>query len=155
MVIDMLLTLIYKRLRSLWRTYGTMNNIVVAVALVVAASWAWGSISVMQTNFTAQKQVDSQKRQLQLTQLEVDTLKFQQNYYNSDEYKDLAARQDLGLVSPGEKVLILPANSVKVQQEDKTDTDREVATAQAAEPNSNVGQWMDFFAGRDASSLHD
>lgn len=150
-----MLTPIYKRLRHYWRTYGTMNNVVVAAALLVATSWVWGSISVMQTNFTAQKMVDSQKRQLLLTQLQVDTLKFQQNYYNSDEYKDLAARQDLGLVSPGEKVLILPPNSVTTQQEDKADTAREAAVTPVGESTSNVSQWLDFFSGRDAQGLQD
>ena len=144
---------IYKRLRHYWRVYGTMNNIVVAVALLVATSWVWGSISVMQTNFTAQKMVDSQKRQLLLTQLQVDTLKYQQNYYNSDEYKDLAARQNLGLVTPGEKVLILPANSAAVQQQDKVDTAREAAVTPADGSTSNVSQWLDFFSGRDAQGL--
>ena len=148
-----MLTTLYKWLRHYWRVYGTLNNIVVAVALLVAASWVWGSISVMQTNFTAQKMVDSQNRQLLLTQLQVDTLKYQQNYYNSDEYKDLSARQDLGLVSPGEKVLILPPNSVTTRQDDKADTARQVALTPVDESTSNVSQWLDFFSGRDAQGL--
>ena len=83
---------IKKKLYHSWRVYGTMNNIVVAVALLIAASWAWGSISVMQRNFTLQKDADEQQRQLELSQLQVDTLQYQQNYYKSDEYKDLSAR---------------------------------------------------------------
>ena len=66
---------IQKRVRHLWRTYGTLNNIVMAVALAIAASWVWGTITQMQTNFAAQKAVDDQQRQLQLSQLEVETLK--------------------------------------------------------------------------------
>ena len=148
-----MLTTIYKRLRHYWRAYGTLNNVVVLVALLVATSWVWGSISVMQTNFTAQKMVDSQKRQLLLTQLQVDTLKFQQNYYNSDEYKDLAARQNLGLVTPGEKVLILPANSPATLQQDKNDAARAAAITPTDKSTSNVSQWLDFFSGRDAKGL--
>jgi cell division protein FtsB len=148
-----MLTTLYKRFRHYQRVYGTLNNGVILVALIVAASWVWGSISVMQTNFSAQKMVDEQKRQLELTQLQVDTLKYQQNYYNSDEYKDLAARQDLGLVSPGEKVLILPPNSATAQQQDKLDAKREVASAQTSEPTSNFEQWLEFFNGRAARGL--
>ena len=148
-----MLTTLYKRFRHYQRVYGTLNNGVILVALIVAASWVWGSISVMQTNFSAQKMVDEQKRQLELTQLQVDTLKYQQNYYNSDEYKDLAARQDLGLVSPGEKVLILPPNSATAQQQDKLDAKREVTSAQATEPVSNFEQWLELFNGRAARGL--
>ena len=92
---------------------------ILAVALLIAASWAWGSVTVMQRNFALQKDADEQQRQLQLTQLEVDTLQYQQNYYKSDEYKDLAARKFLGLASPGEKVLILPPNSQAAKEESR------------------------------------
>jgi uncharacterized protein YoxC len=78
-----MLTALYKRLQHYKRVYATLNNGVVLIALVVAVSWVWGSISVMQTNFSAQKMVDEQKRQLELTQLQVDTLKYEQNYYKS------------------------------------------------------------------------
>ena len=53
---------IQKRVRHLWRTYGTLNNIVMVVALAIAASWAWGTVTQMQTNFAAQKAVDEQTR---------------------------------------------------------------------------------------------
>lgn len=148
-----MLTALYKRLQHYKRVYATLNNGVILIALIVAVSWVWGSISVMQTNFSAQKMVDEQKRQLELTQLQVDTLKYEQNYYNSDEYKDLAARQDLGLVSAGEKVLILPANSAAVQQQDTLDAKREAATTQTSEPASNFEQWLEFFNGRAARGL--
>lgn len=152
----MSLTLIYRKLQHLWRVYGTRNNILLAVALIIAAGWAWGTVSVMQTNFTAQKRVDTQRRELELTQLEVDTLKYQQNYYNSDEYKDLAARQNLGLVKPGEKVLILPPNSSAAQAESKAD---ELAAqgepSKTIEARGNVAQWFDFFSGKAANSLQE
>ena len=144
---------ISKRLRHLWHTYGSLNNIVMVVALLIAASWAWGSISIMQTNFDAQKVVDDQKRQLELTQLQVDTLQYQQNYYNSDEYKDLAAREDLGLASPGEKELILPPNSAKAKQEDNVDAQQQLTQPTVGSAQNNFDQWMGFLLGTTAGSL--
>ena len=148
-----MLTALYKRLQHYKRAYATLNNGVILIALVAAVSWVWGSISVMQTNFSAQKMVDEQKRQLELTQLQVDTLKYEQNYYNSDEYKDLAAREDLGLVSSGEKVLILPPNTAAVKQQDTLDAKRETSSVQTNEPTSNFEQWVQFFSGRAARGL--
>ena len=139
---------IKKRLSSLWRQYGTMNNIVVAVALLVAASWAWGSVTVMQRNFALQREADEQERQLQLSQLEVDTLQYQQNYYKSDEYKDLAARTYLGLASPGEKVLVLPPNTDAAKDDDAT----KKTTPQKTGSISNLDQWLNFLLGNNSEA---
>lgn len=146
---------IKKKLRHLWNTYGTLNNIVIVVALLIATGWAWGSISIMQTNFAAQKMVDSQKRELDLMQLEVDTLQYQQNYYKSDEYKDLAARTNLGLAAPGEKVLLLPKNSPAVVMADKESEKKSLApSTRATTPaSSNFDQWINFFLGNNAEVL--
>jgi cell division protein FtsB len=149
-----MLTNIQKRAKHYWRIYGTMNNIVVVVALVIAASWAWGSVMVMQRNFALQKDADEQQRQLELTQLEVETLKYQQNYYSSDEYKDLAARTYLGLASPGEKVLILPPNSASVKDEAvRLATKPVVVTKNTA--RNNIDQWINFLAGNSALHLRE
>ncbi len=149
----MTLMSIEKKFRHLWRTYGTLNNIVMVVALVVAASWAWGTIAQMQTNFAAQKAVDDQRRELQLTELEVATLQYQQNYYKSDEYKELSARKDLGLVLPGEKVLALPANSQAVKDADAADAKRGSTQATQAATGSNLEQWLQFLTGQSARGL--
>jgi len=149
----MTLTAIQKKLRHLWRTYGTLNNMVMAVALFVAAGWAWGTIAQMQTNFAAQKAVDDQKRELQLTELEVATLKYQQNYYKSDEYKELSARQNLGLVLPGEKVLVLPPNSQAVKDADAADEKRETVRVQQTVTGTNLEQWLQFLTGQNAKGL--
>lgn len=127
--------------------YLTLNNVVIAAAIVLAISWAWGSIGLMQRNYGLQRDVDAQKRQAELLELQVATMKYQQEYYKSDEYKDLAARQYLGLASPGEKVLILPANSDKAKKDDTP----QVQQAQA-EPPSNLEQWFNFLLGNNASS---
>ncbi len=144
---------IQKRVRHLWRTYGTLNNIVMVVALAIAASWVWGTITQMQTNFAAQKAVDDQQRQLQLTQLEVETLKYQRSYYGSDEYKDLAAREKLGLVAPGEKVLILPPNSQAVKTADAAEAKRTTQRIIAKTTDNNLTQWMKFLTGQSARGL--
>jgi len=127
--------------------YLTMNNITVGVALLVAAGWAWGSIAMMQRNYALQRDVESQKRDAEILELEVANMRFEQNYYKSDEYKDLAAREHLGLASPGEKVLILPANSDAAKRE------QESAVVQAvSEPPSNFDQWVNFLIGNNAAS---
>lgn len=152
-VITMSIAGITKLAVHLWRRYGTMNNIVTAGALLVAAGWAWGSVTTMQRNFTLQREVDAKRRELELTDLEVQTLQYQQNYYKSDEYKDLAAREHLGLASPGEKVLLLPPNSEAVTQSDAQAAQVVQVTSGATLAASNFDQWMNFLSGASARDL--
>ena len=144
---------IKKRARHLWRIYGTLNNVVISVALVIAASFAWGAIFTMETNFTAQKAVEDLKREQQVTQLEVDMLKFKQNYYKTDEYKDLAARESLGLASPGEKVLMLPPNSDAVKRLDDREAGQTTSMVATTASMSNFEQWMSLLNGGEARAL--
>ena len=141
--------------RYVWGRFATLNFGVAAIAAVVALSWVWGSVSMIQTNFDAQKVVDERQHELEVLQLEVATLQYQQNYYQSDEYKDLEARAKLGLVSPDEKVLILPDNSQAVQQQDAADNQSSVsvATQNSSSTKSNFQQWIDFLSGNSASQL--
>lgn len=125
--------------------YFTLNNVVVVVALFVAASWAWGSVSVMGRNYELQKEVDAKARQQRLLELENQTLTYQQRYYKSDEYKELAVRERLGLVRPGEKVLILPPNSAEATAADAVFEEKQTA-GQAVKP-SNAEQWINFLFG--------
>jgi len=121
----------------------TTNNIVALVALFIAVSWAWGSVNVLQRNYALQREIDDKNRDLKLTQLKVQTERFQQSYYKSDEYKELAVRQRLGLIFPDEKVLILPENSKEAALSDKrNDAERTIAL----QP-TNVEQWMNFLFG--------
>ncbi|NCU37641.1 hypothetical protein EOL96_01070 [Candidatus Saccharibacteria bacterium] len=135
-------------LRHLWYRYATMNNIVMAVGVFIAIGWAWGSITTMQRNFALQREVDAQSRQLELTSLEVETLQYQQNYYRSDEYKDLSAREHLGLASPDEKVLLLPPNSDAAKRDSLASASTDLLPLQSrATPTSNFDQWMNFLLG--------
>lgn len=123
--------------------YLTMNNVVIAVALVIGASWAWGSIGVMQRNYSLQKEIDTKSRQEKLIDLETQNLAYEQKYYQSSEYKELAMRERLGLGMPGEKVLILPSNSKRAKAQGQPGSETPVSV----EPESNFQQWVNFLFG--------
>lgn len=131
--------------------YMTMNNAVMAVAAVIAISWAWASVGVVQKNYALQREVDDKRRQQQLIELQTETLAYEQRYYKSTEYLSLEARERQGLGDPGERVLVLPlntANAKAVDQDPGQATVRPTASA-SAEP-SNIQQWANFlFGGND------
>ena len=132
--------------------YLTFNNLVILTAFLIAAGWIWGSLQVMQRNYALQKEVDYKGRQLQLVQLQRDSLELQKRYYQTNEYKELAARESLGLVMPGESVLILPDNSAPAIAADRERS----STAQSApvETTSNLEQWLNFLFGGYSRSIN-
>ena len=140
------------RLRPLYyrlkHQYFTVNNAVIAVAAVIALSWAWGSVSVMQRNYELQRRLDAKERELLLTQLEVETLEYQKRYHESREYQELAAREYLGLAQPGEKVLYLPPNSAKAKNLDESSR----PAPKQLHP-SNFEQWLNFLSGSNVRDL--
>ena len=130
--------------------YLTFNNLVILAALLIAAGWAWGSLQVMQRNYALQREVDYKKRQLQLAELQKENLRLQNKFYQTDEYKELALRDSLGLVMPGEKLLILPENSAEAKAADKEATQTTDTTVQET---SNLEQWLNFLFGGYSKSM--
>ncbi len=125
------------------RDYLTFNNLVILVAFLIAASWVWGSLQVMQRNYGLQRAVDQKTRELAIAQLQRDSLELQKRFFQTNEYKELAARETLGLVMPGENLLILPANSAAASAEEAKPAEATVIET----PASNLEQWINFLFG--------
>lgn len=131
--------------------YANINTFVILVAFLIAAGWVWGSLGVMQRNYLLQKEVDHKKRQLQLAELQKESLELQNRYYQTNEYKELALRESQGLVMPGEKVLILPENSESVKESDSSKGS--ITSSGEALGESNLQQWMNFLFGGYSKSI--
>lgn len=132
----------YKPLVRKIRALATLNNGVLVVAILIASTWVWSTIEAIQHNFTLQQQVDALGQQISVEDLQNKALQLQKAYYNSDQYLELSAREHLGVASPGEKVVILPPNTVQ--------TPAAVAPANQAPvaSRSNFAQWMYFLFGK-------
>ncbi len=130
--------------------YLTLNNIVVAIGLMIAAGWVWGSLGVLQRNYALQKELDDKSRQLIVAQLDTASAQLEQRYYQTDEYKELAVRERLGLVTPGESVLILPPNSESAKNADIAATK---TSSIEPVPTSNLLQWINFLFGGNSSHI--
>lgn len=135
----------FHHLTNRYRHYMTIQNGTIVLAFIIALGWVWGTVQTLQKNFTYQQEVDALTQNVELEKLRNENLQFQQQYYKSDEFLELSARQRLGKASPGEKLIILPDSRSIV---DKTAEPGEVPVAPKA---SNFSQWMRFFFGDKAS----
>ncbi|MBM3210562.1 hypothetical protein FJZ39_04475 [Candidatus Saccharibacteria bacterium] len=147
-----------KSLRQMYyhlsRRYLTLNTVVIAVAVIIALSWVWGSIQVMQSNYLLQQRVESRQQQVRLAELETQLLEFESNYYRSDEYQELAVRERLGYGNPGEKVLVLPDATQQALERDRALLNQTVELSNGGEP-TNLQQWTTFLFGTNYQSLQD
>lgn len=123
-----------------FRSYMTLNNGVLLIALLVTFSWVWGTVGAIQQNFQLQQQVDNLAQQIGYQSLENQALKFQNQYYDSNEYLELAARDHLTKASSGEKLLVLPANT-------KHDVVQQAVVTTPIAKRSNFQQWLYFLFG--------
>ncbi len=108
----------------------------------------WSGISVIETNYELQKQVSKLEQENQVSVLENNNLKLQNEYYNSDQYLELTARRQFGKGQPGEKLLLVPKSvalkhTVEIPQEERA----AAATPTLKKPfvQKNVEAWVNFF----------
>ena len=139
--------------KSRLQSLNNVRNIGLAIFMVFVLAMTWSGVKAVQANYQLQKQISALKQQNTILQLQNENIGLQNQYYSSDEYLDLAARQSLGLAAPGEKVLLIPQN-VALKYVDPSINLNSVASAATPTPQSpprlikNLEAWRDFLLGR-------
>jgi cell division protein FtsB len=113
----------------------------------------WSGVKSIETNYDLQKQISKLEQQNSVEELENANLKLQNDYYNTPQYLELAARKDFGLAAKGETVLIVPRTVALAHTTDMTrpSKDQQAAKKKADQPawQRNFQAWMDFFLHRE------
>jgi cell division protein FtsB len=76
--------------------------------LVIMLLITWSGVRAIQGNYQLHKQIAQLQQSVRVQKLQNKNLKLQNQYYHSDQYLGLAARQDFGLGRKGETELIVP-----------------------------------------------
>lgn len=112
---------------------------------------SWSGAKAIDTNYRLQKQISQLEQQNAVHRLANDNLKLQNQYFNTDQYLELSARQNFGLAQPGEKQLIVP-KTVALAHAPLIENAEQVQTVQtrAKQPSyqRNFQAWMNFFLHR-------
>lgn len=122
-----------------------------AVFIVIVLLVTWSGIKAVESNYKLEKQISALKQQDAVQKLANENLKLQNEYYNSNQYLELAARQNFGLAAPGEKELIVPANVAASYIKNVPSTSAKTASEPASKPPffiRNFKAWWHFFLGR-------
>lgn len=115
---------------------------------------SWSGVKVIQTNYGLQKQVATLKSQNQVANLENQNQQLMNNYYNSTEFQQIVARQELGLGNSGETELIVPKSVAYSHLNPQIILTGQSTTSKSkAAPwyQRNWRAWRDFFLDKPAS----
>ena len=122
---------------------------------VIAIMVTWSGVKSVQTNYGLQRQISRLEQENKVQQLENRNLKLKNEYLETDQFLELAARRQLGKAAEGEKVLIVPksvalSNTVDLAKStDKVEKDESEANKPAYQKNFEA--WINFFLHRPGS----
>jgi hypothetical protein len=94
----------------------------------------------MSRNWELSEKLASERRELELMQIETETAELENEYYKSPEYQELLARRNLDKQLPGEKMVVMPENSEEAKNRHKD----LIQISIAEKEYSNFEKWMRF-----------
>lgn len=127
-----------------------VRNIALYLFVLIVLAISWSGVKTIQTNYDLQKKISELKQENTVLQLQNDNTALQNKYYQTDQYLDLAARQDLGLAGPGEQVLLVPKSVAMKYVSQSTAKTVQNGVQNDTRPTyvKNLEAWRDFLLGR-------
>lgn len=131
-----------------------VRNIGLYVFCLVVLAIAWSGAKTVQSNYELQKKISTLKQENDILWLQNSNTYLQNQYYKTNQYQELSARQNLGLAAPGEQVLLVPKDVALRYVDPKLE--KNVSTKAQPPDNratyvKNIEAWRDFLLGRNPS----
>ena len=115
----------------------TIENVVLAAAIILCLVWTYQSIVSMSRNWELVERLNSEKKSLELAKIEVETAELENEYYKTEEYQELAARKMANKQLSGEHMVYMPENSEVAKNKHKV-----VEEKKEEKSYSNFEKWM-------------
>src|SRR5690606_37199867 len=90
------------------KSLGDARNIGLVIFGIITLLVTWSGIKVVQTNYDVQKLIAAMQQQNDIKKLGNSNLELRNQYLETDQYLELAARRQYNKALPGEKLLIVP-----------------------------------------------
>ena len=118
--------------------------------VVIVLLISWSGVKAIQGNYTLQKQISTLQQQNTVQQLKNNNLQLENQYFNTDQYLELSARQNFGLAAPGEQEIIVPQSVALAHTVNLPSTDKTADKPSAKQPTyqRNFEAWVNFFLHR-------
>jgi cell division protein FtsB len=128
--------------------FSDVRNLGLLAFGVIAMLVTWSGIKVVQTNYDLQRQMSAMQQENEVKRLENSNLELSNQYYETDQYLELAARKQYNKALPGEKLLIVPSSVALAHTKDVDLPDVENSSMPLEESGPwyerNFNAWMEF-----------
>ena len=115
--------------------------------VVIVLLISWSGVKSIQTNYALQKQITGLSQQNDLQKLQNNNLQLSNNYYKSNQYLELSARQNFGLAAAGEKEVVVP-KALALAQTSDIPVPAKITVQTASRQRNNFEAWVNFFLHR-------
>ena len=121
--------------------------------LVIVLLVSWSGVKAIETNYVLQKQISALKQENAVKKLVNENVRLENEYFQTPQYLEVAARQDFGLAASGETVLNVPRTVAMSFTVDlpKPETSKEEPKSKQPAYQRNFQAWMDFLFHRQSS----
>lgn len=115
----------------------------VAFGLIVLLV-SWSGVNVIQSNYVLQKQIAELQQKAKIAELENTNLKLQNQYYDTDQYVELMAREQFGKGLSGETLLLVPKSVALAHTIDQPPQAKAKPAANKPKYQQNFEAWRAF-----------
>jgi cell division protein FtsB len=154
-----MIKLMYQKIKTLLERYGVIDFILrlqdirfagLVVFVIVVLLISWSGVKAIETNYQLQKQISTLQQQTAVQRLKNTNLQLQNQYYNTNQYLELSARQNYGLAAPGETELIVPKDVALAHTVPEPTAKVAAANPSDKQPfyQKNFQAWVNFFLHR-------
>lgn len=139
------------RLNTIRLILSDKRNVSLAIFLVIGLSITWSTIGQIELNYRLEQEASELQAQIDLLELQNKTQLLENEFLRTDYAQELAARSQLGLVDPGEKVLLLSQSRIDAGVADYEDYLKQVQPTEDSNQSnsdlSNLERWVRFYRG--------
>ena len=106
---------------KLKRDFFTLENVVLSLAIILCLVWTYQSVAAMSRNWKLSETLITEKKELELLNIEVEATELENEYYKTEEYQELMARKLLDKKLSGENMVVMPDNTEIAKEKHKTE----------------------------------
>jgi cell division protein FtsL len=119
--------------------------------LVIVLLISWSGVKVIDTNYSLQKEISQLEQQNEVKKLTNTNLRLENEYYQTNQYLEITARQNFGMAAPGETVWQVPSETALAHTVNLPDDEKvEAQKTKARQPGyqRNFQAWVNFLLHR-------
>ena len=139
----------FDRIKTYVLSLRDVRNVGMLAFVVLVIIVSYSGARAVQTNYSLQKQVYELSKANEVSRLTNANLELTNKYYETSQYLEVTARQNLGLAAPGETELLVPKAVALAHTVAMPDDEKKVEVEKVLPFwQRNFREWVNFFLHR-------